>query len=295
MTKIKYKSDQVKTAIIALLPSFVLLTTFAIIPIFLSLSSSTLEGNNYMGFKFVGFSNYLKVLTDSNFWKSFLVGFQYVLVIVPIQLVLAFFLASLIIKLKQPLQSIIKVCIYVPCILSGIVVGAIFMYLYEYDAGLINTLLKIFNVDKVAWLADPKTALVAVGIASIWAGLGYVTLVMLGGLLDIPKDYYEAASLDGANIWQKFWHVTLPGIKNVGAYLLISCFVSTFQIFELPFIMTGGGPLDSTMGPIGYIYQHFSYDTTLGFTYASSVLIALFLAVASSLVFKLVNSSRSQE
>jgi ABC-type sugar transport system permease subunit len=282
-------------ALILLTPSFILLTIFGIIPIVLSFFSSFTDGNDYIGFTFVGFKNYLNVFQDSYFTKSLLTGFKYVLIIVPIQIILAYFLANLIIKLKNPLQSIVKVCIYIPCVLSGIVIGAIFMYLFEYNSGFINQILGIFSIDKIAWLNDPKYAIIAVSIASIYSGVGYVTLVMLGGLLDIPKDYYEAAEIDGASSFKKAIFITIPLLKNVAVYLLISCFVSTFQLFELPFIMTGGGPLSSTLGPVGLLYQHFNWDSTIGYTAASSVIIALFLAILSSIIFKLVNSSKSEE
>ncbi|GHT79858.1 hypothetical protein FACS1894130_09880 [Spirochaetia bacterium] len=186
------------------------MTLFVIVPIIISLYSSFMEGNAYTEPVFVKLANYRKVFMDTKFWGSFGVGLKYVAIVVPSQIILAFFLASLITKLKRPLSGITKVAIYLPCILSGIVTGVIFMYIYEYNGGLLNFMLGVFGLDKQIWLGDPKLALVSVSVAAIWGGIGYVTLVMLGALLDVPQDYYEAAKIDGAGVFARTFHITLP-------------------------------------------------------------------------------------
>ena len=212
----------------------------------------------------------------------------------PIQLILAFFIAHLVIQLPKHLSSFVKVTVYMPCLLSGIIVGAIFSYIYASDAGgFLNNLLSKFGVAPIGWTGEPRWALFSVAVAAIWNGLGYTTLVMLGGILDIPRDYYEAAKLDGAGFFAQMVHITIPSMRNLGVYLLISSFVSTFQLFELPFVLTGGGPLDMTQGPVGYLYYHFTWDDTLGMTYAGSVLVAIVLTSISSVVFRVVNSEKS--
>ena len=99
--------------------------------------------------------------------------------------------------------------------------------------------------------------------------------------------------MDGAGFFAQMVHITIPSMRNLGVYLLISSFVSTFQLFELPFVLTGGGPLDMTQGPVGYLYYHFTWDDTLGMTYAGSVLVAIVLTSISSVVFRVVNSEKS--
>jgi ABC-type sugar transport system permease subunit len=289
------KKQEVLTAWLCILPSLLLLTIFAILPLMLSFFESFFNSSPYIDRVWTGLKNYAVLLSLPDFWKALWVGFEFVLVIVPVQVVLAFLLANFIIILPPKIASIVKVSIYVPCTLSGIVTGAIFMYLYEYDAGIVNSLLLSLGLDKINFLGDPNIAVISVGIASIWGGTGYVTLVMLGALLDVPKDYYDAAKLDGANAWARMRHITLPLIKNISLYLLVSCFVTSFQLFELPFIMTGGGPLNSTMTAVGFLYQHFSYDDTLGLTYAGGVLIAVFISLISLVMFRLVRSNKSYE
>lgn len=293
--KRKFHKEEVRSALILLLPSFLILTIFVILPLILLFKNSFYESSAYMEPKFVGFKNYLTILADKAFLKSLFVGLKFVLLIVPAEIIVAFFLAHFILKLKGRVAKLAKVAVYMPCLLSGIVVGAIFSYIYAYDGGLLNWILSWFSVEKIAWVNDPKWAIVAVSIAAIWSGLGYVTLVMMGGMLDIPNDYYEAAKIDGANSFQRMLYITIPCLKNVGIFLLISCFVSAFQLFELPFIITGGGPVDSTLGPVGFLYYHFTWDNTLGYTYAASVMITIVIAGISTIIFKLITSEKSGE
>ena len=290
------KREDAITAYLVLLPSFILLVTFVIVPLIISVVNSFYDRSAYMDAVWKGMGNYKKVLTDSKFWKAIGVGLKFILAIVPIQLVLAFFIAHLVMQLPKHLSSFVKVAVYMPCLLSGIIVGAIFSYIYASDAGgFLNHLLGKFGVSPIGWTGEPDWALFSVAVAAIWNGLGYTTLVMLGGLLDIPKDYYEAAKLDGAGFFAQMFHITIPCMRNLGVYLLVSSFVSTFQLFELPFVLTGGGPLDRTQGPVGYLYYHFTWDDTLGMTYAGSVLVAIVLTGISSVVFRLVNSEKSMD
>lgn len=293
--KPRFKREESLSALVLLIPSLILLTTFVVIPLVTSVKNSFFQSNAYMDAVYVGLGNYLSVLKDTKFWKAIWVGGKFILSIVPIQIVLAFFIAHMIIKIKRPLSSIAKTAIYMPCLLSGIIVGAIFSYIYAYDGGLLNWILGWFGIQPIAWTGDPKWALFSVAVAAIWSGLGYVTLVMLGGLLDIPRDYYEAAKLDGAGFFAQMFRITIPCIKNLGVYLIISSFVSTFQLFELPFILTGGGPFDLTQGPVGFLYYHFTWDKTLGYTYSASVLIAIVLTSISAVIFKLISSEKSTD
>lgn len=292
--KSAWKKDDLLTAYLVLLPSFLLLVTFVIAPLVISVVNSFYDSSAYMDAIWKGMGNYTKVLADEKFWKSIGVGLKFILAIVPIQLILAFFIAHLVIQLPKHLSSFVKVTVYMPCLLSGIIVGAIFSYIYASDAGgFLNNLLSKFGISPIGWTGEPRWALFSVAVAAIWNGLGYTTLVMLGGILDIPRDYYEAAKLDGAGFFAQMVHITIPSMRNLGVYLLISSFVSTFQLFELPFVLTGGGPLDMTQGPVGYLYYHFTWDDTLGMTYAGSVLVAIVLTSISSVVFRVVNSEKS--
>lgn len=296
--KRKYKKDEVLTAYLCLLPSFLLLLVFTVVPLVISFAFSFFNINYYTGNVFVGFENYGKVLfgiLHTDFFKSLLVGLEFVLIVVPLQLVLSFLAANLVKKINRKYSAVIKVCIYLPCLLSGIVVGAIFSFLYNYDGGLFNRILNALGLASVNWTGEKGWAIFAVCIAALWNGLGYNTLVMLGGLYDIPADYYEAAKLDGANGFQQTVYITIPCLKNIGFYLLVSLVVSSFQLYEIPLVIVGAGAQHSTEGPIYYLYYQFNYTKNMGEVYSASLLVALAITALSSVIFRLTNSEKSQD
>lgn len=294
----KHEKSQVITAFACLLPSLLLLTTFIVVPIVLSFFYSFFEVKEYLGNTFVGLKNYATVLfglQSAGFYKSLLVGLEFILVIVPLQLIFSFLIANLLMKVNRKYAAAIKVCIYLPCLVSGIVVGSIFSYVYNYHGGLLNSILGAFGISAVNWTGEKGWAIVAVCVAAIWNGLGYNVLVMLGGLYDIPTDYYEAARLDGANWWKQTIFITLPSLKNVGLYLLISLVVSSFQLYEIPLVIVANGAEHSVEGPIYYLFYRFQYSDNMGDVYAASLLVAVVLTALSSVIFKLTKSEKAQD
>ncbi|MBX3097797.1 MAG: sugar ABC transporter permease, partial [Fimbriimonadaceae bacterium] len=163
---------------------------------------------------------------------------------------------------------------------------------YNYSGGLLNAFLGNFDIDPIAWIGDPAWALLAIAVPAIWLGMGLTSLIMVAGMVDIPGEYYEAASMEGANWWQKTFFITLPQMKNVGLYLLVTGFVAAIQQFELPLVMTKGGPLDSTTLPNLFIFNHFRNDMNVGYSIAAALLLFVVLGTVSALIFKFVNSEK---
>lgn len=292
----KYDKNQTIAAFACLLPSFVLLVMFMIVPLIISFCFSLFDVKEYLGNTFVGFRNYATILTglqSSSFFKSLLVGLEFIAIIVPLQLILSFLVANLIMKVNRKYSAVIKVCIYLPCLFSGILVGSIFAYVYNYHGGLLNGILNGLGLDSIDWTGQKGWAIFAVCIAAIWNGLGYNTLVMLGGLYDIPTDYYEAARLDGANWWKQTLYITIPSLKNIGLYLLVSLVVSSFQLYEIPLVIVGAGAEHSVEGPIYYLYYQFQYSDNMGEVYSASLLVAIVLTLLSSIIFRLTSSEKS--
>lgn len=153
-------------------------------------------------------------------------------------------------------------------------------------------MLSLFDVDPIAWLGDPKWALIAVAVPAIWLGMGLTSLIMVAAMVDIPVEFYEAAAMEGANWWQKTRYITLPQMKNVILYLLITGFVAAIQQYELPLVMTGGGPLDATMLPNLFIFNHFRGDITVGYSIAAALLLFVVLGTVSALIFRVLNSEK---
>lgn len=286
----KYRDT--KVAYLFLLPVVGLLGIFVIWP---AIYAGFLSFQNWSFYKepeFVGLRNFTAVLSDPLFWASVGRGFAFVAMTVPPMLVLAFFFASLVVSVSRRFASILKVSIYIPTIISSVITSIIFVLMYDYSGGLLNWFLGIFGIDPIAWIGDPAWALLAIAIPAIWLGMGLTSLIMVAAMVDIPTEFYEAAAMEGANWWQKTAFITLPQMKNIILYLLITGFVAAIQQFELPLVMTGGGPLDSTTLPNLFIFNHFRNDINVGYSIAAALVMFVVLGTVSAIVFKFVNSER---
>ncbi|MBU5671511.1 carbohydrate ABC transporter permease [Paenibacillus brevis] len=282
-----------KIAYIMLLPILILLTVFVIIPFVYAVNVSFYDWSFYQDSVYVGLRNFSNVLTDPLFTKSILIGLRFAFMVVPAQLLLAFLFAHVIKGLGKRLSGFVKTSIYIPTIISGIIASIVFAFIYDYNAGLANYFLELIGMEKVAWLADVRTALGSIAVPVVWLGFGITALIMLAGLLDIPESYYEAAELEGAGVFARMIRITLPLMKNVILYLLVIGFTGAIQQFELPLVMTGGGPIDETLTPNLYIFNHFKNDVLVGHSIASALLLFLVLGTISAIIFKVLNSDKA--
>ncbi len=288
----RYRFRDGKVAYIFLLPVVVLLGVFVIWPAVYAGYLSFQDWSFYKEPEFVGWKNFTDVMSDRLFWASVGRGFVFVLMTVPPMLVLAFIFASLVVSVSKRFASILKVSIYIPTIISSVITSIIFVLIYDYSGGLLNWALNIFGIDPIAWIGDPAWALLAIAVPAVWLGMGLTSLIMVAAMVDIPQEYYEAAAMEGANWWQKTAYITLPQMKNIILYLLITGFVASIQQFELPLVMTGGGPLDSTTLPNLFIFNHFRNDINVGYSIAAALVMFVVLGTVSAVVFKFVNSER---
>ena len=288
----RYRYRDGRIAYLLILPAVALLAVFVIWPAVYAGFLSFQDWSFYKDPEFVGFRNYTNVLSDPLFWASIGRGFVFVAMTVPPMLILAFFFASLVVSVSRWFASTLKVSIYIPTIISAVITSIIFVLIYNYSGGILNAMLGGFGVDPIAWIGDPAWALLAIAIPAIWLGMGLTSLIMVAAMVDIPSEYYEAAAMEGANWWQKTRFITLPQMKNVFLYLLITGFVAAIQHFELPLVMTGGGPLNSTTLPNLFIFNHFRNDINVGYSIAAALLLFVVLGTVSALVFRFVNSER---
>jgi len=288
----KYRSRDTKLAYLMLAPVVILLGVFVAWPAVYAGFLSFQDWSFYKDPQFVGGKNYADVLTDPLFVATIGRGFLFVLLTVPPMLVLAFLFASLVVTLSRRLATILKVSIYIPTIISGVIASIIFVVIYAYDGGILNAVLAAFHIDPVSWIGDPAWALLSVAVPAVWLGMGLTSLIMVAAMVDIPTEYYEAAAMEGAGWWQKTFYITMPQMKNVFLYLLITGFVAAIQQFELPLVMTQGGPLDSTTLPNLFIFNHFRNDVNVGYSIAAALLLFVVLGSVSALVFKFINSER---
>lgn len=293
-------------AYLMIAPMLILLLIFVLIPFVQAAYLSLFDFSFYRDSIFLGLDNYTFVLTDPQFTSSLGRGVFFATMVVPTGLVLAFVFASVVRGLGRRLSSVIKTSIYIPTIISGVITSILFLLIYDYYGGILNaiigavatpirTAMGLGPFEPIGWLAEPSLALPALAVPAVWMGFGITALIMLAGMLDIPESYYESASLDGANWWQQMIHITLPQLKNVLVFLMISGAVASIQQLELPLIMTGGGPLGSTVMPNFYIFQNFTQSDQQGRPIAAALVLFVLLAGISALVFRFVNSEKAQD
>jgi len=282
-----------RTAFLMLAPALILLTTFVLVPLVYAWFVSFQRWSFYEPSVFVGLRNFRMVLADPTFRESIVRGLTFSAICVPVILVIAFCFATLVKTMGARMATVLKVSIYIPTVISGVIASIIFVLVYEYRQGLANYLLSFLGVADVPWLGSARTALYALTLPQIWLALGLASLIMLAGLLDIPESYYESAELEGANWFQRTVYITIPLLKNIILYLLVTTFVATIQQYELPLVMTDGGPTQSTLLPNLLIFQRFTSDLYPGYSIAAALLLFLVLGGLSAVIFRLINSEKA--
>jgi len=265
-------------------PLLVGLIVFTVGPVLASLAISFCRYEIFTPPEFIGGRNYAELFHDPLFWQSLKVTAIYSLVAVPLGLTLGLAVALL---MNQRIRGIalFRTIYYLPAVVSGVAVALLWVWIFDPSYGLANVVLRWFGLPSCEWLASPRTALFSLILMSLW-GVGGGMVIYLAGLQSVPQHLHEAASLDGANLWQRFRHVTLPMLSPVIFYNLIMGIIGSFQVFTQAFVMTNGGPVNSTLFYVLYLFrQAFNYYR-MGYASAMAwVLFAVILAL-TLLVFK---------
>lgn len=289
----RQRRPDTRIAWMMLAPALVLLGIFVIWPLFYAWTVSFYNWSFYEESVFVGLRNFRLVLTDPQFRASVLRGLVFAAIVVPVQLTIAFLFANLVKAMGRKMATLLKVSIYIPTVISSVIASIIFVLIYQYRRGVLNWLVGLVGIPDQAWLGDASLALYALTIPAIWLGLGLASLIMLAGLLDIPESYYEAADLDGANWFHKTIYITIPMLRNIILYLFIAGFVLSVQQFELPLVMTNGGPINSTLLPNLLIFNRFRDDLYVGYSIAAALLLFLVMSAISAVIFRLLPSQKA--
>lgn len=265
-----------------LLPAGIVLLIFFFIPFFQTIGLSFLDySNNIYHASFAGLQNYVAILHNPVFYKVMLNTIIYLVVAVPILAIIPLFLAILI---NQKIKGITlyKILIYLPVIVSIVVAAIAFKWLYA-EQGILNYLLNVFHIHSLGWLTDPKYAIYSVIIVTIWKGIGYYMMIYLAALMSVPKELYEACDIDGAGFFTKHLTVTIPHIMPTIALVTTISSISAMKIFAEIYVMTKGGPLNSTKTIVYYIYEKAFENLDLGYASAMAVIL-LVIVMAFSLV-----------
>ena len=235
--------------------------------------------------KFIGLQNYEKMFTrDPLFWQSLKITAIYTCVYVPMELTGGLVLA-LLMNQKLRFVGVFRTIYYLPSVLPGVAFVVLWMWILHPDVGLLNTLLSYMGIEGPRWLADPDWALPALLIMSLW-GLGRTMVIYLASLQGIPHHLYEAASIDGANTWQSFWKITLPMLTPTIFFNLVLSVISTFQTFTSAFVATDGGPLDSTLFYVLYLFRQAFQYFNMGYASALAWILFLIILVLTLLIVR---------
>lgn len=276
-----------------LAPALILLGTFLIIPvgmvIYYSFTDYYLLTPDQR--QFIGFENFKRLFSDPIFIKSIWNTSKFVICIIPLQLGAALGMA-LIINKKRKGNLFFKIAFFAPVVMSLVVISILWLYLLNPNEGLINMLFNRIGVSSQPFLTSPKQAMYTIVFVSAWQGAGYQMLLLLGGMQNIPQDVYEAAEIDGFSKFQQFRYITMPLLKPTAIFVLLTTLISAFKLLVQPMVMTQGGPMNSTMTMVYYIYQTGFTDRMVGYSSSIALIFTTMIGLITIAQRKLVKEDK---
>jgi ABC-type sugar transport system permease subunit len=223
--------------------------------------------------EWIGLKNFYRLIDDPLFVKSIVNTLVFLLIHIPLQIAVALGFA-LLLNSRMKYRSFFRTLYFLPVVVSGVVVTILWQQLYSYDSGLLNKFLLLFGLPKIPWLVNADIAMPSVAIMATWKNVGIYIVMFLVGLQNVPPELYESANLDGATRIQQFFKITLPLLNPTVVVVLVLSTIGGFSLFVEPYVLTGGGPMQSTLSAVLYIYNqafyfnHMGYAATLGFVFA---------------------------
>jgi len=284
-----------KAAYLFLAPAVTSILIFFFIPVMASFVMSFTDFDIYaLGsidmVRFIGFSNYVQLFGDPLFWQSLQNTMYYVVLASPLSIAVALGAAILLNSKLIKYKGFFRLSYFIPYITTLVAVAIVWRFIYHPKFGILNYFLSLIGINPIDWLGDPATAMPAIVLMSVWKTFGYNMIIFLAGLQNIPEDLYEAASLEGANEWQKFKAITIPMLSPTTLFVSIITIVGFFQLFAEPYIMTQGGPLNKTLSIVGYMYQEGFRWWNMGYSASISFVLFFIIMIITVLQFKLQKS-----
>ena len=261
-------------------PSLLGFLVFIAFPILYSLVISFTDWNLLNPMKFIGIDNYASLLRDKNFWAALRNTGTFIIGYLPSVMILGLAIAILL-NSKIKLKTFFRGIYFLPVVTSWVAVSLVWKWLLNGQYGLLNYFLSLIGIHGPSWLTDPRTAMFAIIITSVWKDIGFIMVLYLGGLQAISPSLYEAAEFDGASQWRQFWHVTLPGLRPTTFFVLMISLINSFQVFDQVNIMTGGGPGNATTVMVQNIYNSAFNFFEMGRASAMSWLLFLIIFAVS--------------
>lgn len=253
-------------------PALLVFTVFMFIPLVMTFWYSL---NKYSGFgklKFLGLDNYAKIVQDDTFWRAAVNTLAYTAFTVPLGVVLGL-AAALLLNRILPARGLFRALFYVPVVISGVASGVIFLRLFDPLTGILNQIASSLGLPTIDWQGNGKAALVSIIIVSTWQGIGFGMVVYLAALQGIPREVYEAATVDGATGWKRLIHITWPLLAPTTFFLIVYAIIGSFQVFDSVYVLTSGGPGNATTFLVQYAYDQGFNQRRQGYAAAIGVII----------------------
>ncbi|MCB0046334.1 MAG: sugar ABC transporter permease [Caldilineaceae bacterium] len=284
-------TEESVTALFFILPSLLGFILFYAMPALRGVWISMTDWDLLTDASFIGLQNYSRLFQDAEFWNALKVTLYYVVLNIPLQTILAVVIAVLMSRLTK--SMLVRGLIILPWLLPPVVVGLLWLWLLDPNIGIVNVALKSLGLPMIAFLGLPQYAMPTIAMINIWQYVGYTALLIFAGLQSIPGSVYEAASIDGASENQMFWRITIPLLRPVLVFVLVTSVIGSFQIFDTIAITTKGGPINATKVMNWYIYEQAFTRYNMGYSTTISIILFAILVFISLAQMRLMRAGES--
>lgn len=286
----KYNNNT-SAAYLFLTPALLAIFIFFLIPVFAALLMSFTNFDIYsLGHisyaRFVGLSNYIEIFKDPLFWQSLINTFYFVIAGGPLSIAVSLGAALLVSSKLVKFKGIFRLVYFMPVVTTLVAVSILWRFIYQPRFGILNYLIGFIGIHPIDWLGNPHWAMPAIILMAIWKNFGYNMIIFIAGLQNIPEDLYEAANIEGASEWNKFKNITLPMLAPTTLFVSIITIIGYFQLFAEPYVMTQGGPLNSTLSIVLYMYREGFRWWNMGYSAAIAFILFFIILVISLIQLK---------
>ena len=280
------------TAYGLLAPALVVFAVFVFLPLALTFVTSLQEKRAFGPAEWVGLENFRELAGDRVFWRSVANTVGYAVISVPASLVLGL-AAALLLNRSMWLRGVLRTVYFLPVVVSGIAVGILAFWMFDEQVGVVNKVLEAIGVGAVSWRSSPVWAAVSIVLSTLWFRVGFCMVIYLAALQSIPREYYDASAVDGASPRQQFRHITLPLLRSATVVLALYGVIESFQVFDIVYVLTRGGPGDSTMVLGTYAYEQAFETRQRG--YGAAIGVVLYLLLTCVLIVQYAVTRRRGE
>ena len=285
------KRNEIVIAYAFLAPALICLSVFVFYPMIYAFFVSLHRWDALSPMQYIGFNNYTMLFRNPEFRRTLIRTFQYVVMYVPVLFVISLSLA-LIVKHVRVLSGLFRTVFFFPIVMASVVVGLVWNLMLDDRLGLFNIILRTFGLGPVHWLSSVNLSLPSAAMVHVWMQMGFFMIIFLAGLQDIPRDYYEAAHLDGANGPQVFRYITMPCLKNASIFVLIMSVIGSFQAFDHINMLTGGGPARSSRIAVQHIWEQGFRVHEMGMAAAMSFVLFIIIVIFTIIQLVVVKTNK---